>query len=149
MSGTTIDVGNEADLNNAIQQYDTATSGSITINITQDIILGTSGVGGLPLDLDALNNSSGVTLVIEGNSHTLDGDGHDRGFLVYAGNVSIDNLTIDNAAAVGGNGGTRGGGGAGLGGGLFVASGGTVAIDNVTFSSDSATGGNGGSGGPV
>lgn len=155
MSGTTIDVASEADLNNAIKQYDTATGGSFTIDITRNITLGTDGAGGLPLDLYALSNSSNVALVIDGGGNTLDGAGKYRGFLVYSGDVTIENLAINDAAAVGGNGASGGGGGAGLGGGLFVAgtniangnittTGGTVTIDSVTFSNDRATGGDGG-----
>ena len=64
----------------------------------------------------------GVSLVIDGGGGTLDGAGHYRGLLVFGGDVTIENLTIADAAAIGGAGGLHGGGGgAGLGGGLFVA----------------------------
>ena len=68
---------------------------------------------------------------------------------MYAGAVTVENLTVRATDAVGGAGGAGSGGGsggAGLGGGLFVASAGTVTLDSVTFQNDSATGGAGGFG---
>ena len=64
----------------------------------------------------------------------INGGGTFRGFFDYAGVLNLDDLTIADAVATGGRGGTAepvgfsdgaGGGGAGLGGGLFVASAGT------------------------
>src|SRR5271168_2528050 len=125
-------VTNEAQLNAAIQAFD-AGSTSLTIDLTGTITETT--------DLYAINNvTPGVTLVIDGQGGTLDGARQYRGLLVYAGNVTIENLTIADAAAVGGV------GGAGLGGALFVASAGTVALSGVAFSHDSGTGGAGGAG---
>ena len=87
---------------------------------------------------------------------TLDGAGGTlaaaglNGLFAYEGDVTIQNLTVAGARAVGGAGGKGligGGGGAGLGGGLFVASGANVTLSDVLFSGDSATGGAGGNGG--
>lgn len=161
MTVTTIDVSNEIELNQAIASADAATSGSFDIVFTQSITEGTDVGNSItfgaqtlsaPPDLYALNLASGVSVTIDGGGNTLDGAGAYRGFFVYAGNVTINNLTIANAHAVGGAGGPSGGGGAGLGGGLFVASAGTVTVAGVAFNRDSATGGaggaaNGGSGG--
>jgi len=85
-------------------------------------------------DLSAINNANTlVSLVIDGNGGTLDGGSHYQGFFVYAGDVTIENLTIANAAAIGGAGGADGGGGgAGLGGGLFVAGTNIVGATTVT-----------------
>jgi hypothetical protein len=64
--------------------------------------------------------------------------------------VTIQNLTIANAVALGGNGGAGAGGGAGLGGGLFVANDtahaapSQVTLNNVVFRNDAAFGGAGG-----
>ena len=129
---------------------------------------------GLSQALEAINLKSGVTLDIVGNGATLDGENkstgasyNQRGLFVYSGVVNISDLTVANAKAIGGTGGSgdgAGGGGAGLGGGLFVAgattSGGgsasgdpsqavipDVTITNVAFLNDSATGGVGGQGG--
>jgi hypothetical protein len=62
--------------------------------------------------------------------------------------VSVNDLTIADAKALGGAGGAGGGGGgAGLGGGLFVASGASVTLNDVSFHGDQATGGAGAGGG--
>ena len=74
---------------------------------------------------------------------------------MQSGTVAINDLTITNAKAQGGNGGTQGmavknfgggggGGGAGLGGALFVASGANVTVSNVNLRANLARGGNGG-----
>jgi hypothetical protein len=100
--------------------------------------------------LKAINLQPGVTLVIEGDGHTLSGSGAQRGFFVYAGTVEINDLAINDMLARGGNGGLNGGGGAGLGGGLFVGADvagnpGNVTLTNVTFANNKAVGGAGGS----
>src|SRR5262249_938533 len=112
----------------------------------------------LTSDLPAINLPSGASLTIAGVSGAtggpqrapVDGPRQYRGFLGYAGALALENLTIQNAVARGGDGGTGasggGGGGAGLGGGVFVASGGSVRLVNVDFNSDQAIGGNGGDG---
>ncbi len=116
-----------------------ASSGSYAIEITGSI--------GLTADLNALDNVSGVALVIDGNGNTLDGADAYRGFLVASGDVAIQHVTIANAVALGAAGTTSGGGGgAGLGGGLFVGGAATVTLDTVAFTGDSATGGHGGAG---
>jgi hypothetical protein len=127
-------VSTEADLNAALQQIDLspAQNTNYTINFENSITLTSQ--------LDAINLIGGDTLTIDGQSHALDGGGANNGLLVYAGNVAIENLSINNAAATGGAG---GGGGAGLGGGLFVGSAGDVTLSDVTFTGDSATGGAG------
>jgi hypothetical protein len=149
----TYKVSDAASLNTAIAAADNAAanSGAIEIDITVPIFLGTTA-------LDAINLASGVTLDIEGGNNTINGGGTEQGLFVYAGNVTINNLTIADTVAQGGKGSSGGGGGAGLGGGLFIANDsanaagtagtnpGQVTLDNVTFSNDSAKGGNGGGG---
>jgi large repetitive protein len=110
----------------------------------------------LTQELVAINMSNdGDTLTINGNGATLDGGNWTRGLFVYSGTVAINDLTIANTVATGGDGGSGisgGGGGAGLGGGLFVAGtsngsstgGGNVTINNVHFVNNAANGGNGG-----
>lgn len=161
MSGTTtFDVSTETQLNQAIARADAATSGSFDIVFTNATITEGTDTGApvdfagqtlaAPPDLYAINLHSGVSLTIDGNGWTLDGANTYRGLFAYAGNVTIENLTIADAEAKGGSGGSGqfgGGGGGGLGGGLFVASGATVALDGVGFSGDSAVGGSGGAGG--
>ncbi len=101
--------------------------------------------------LEAINLQAGNTLDIEANGATIDGQNTYNGLFVYAGTVTIENLTIANALAKGGAGGGGGGGGAGLGGGLFVGANvagdaGAVTLTNVTFKNDTAAGGSGASG---
>jgi len=133
-----------ADLDAAIQTADDTSSGDVTITI--------SGTITESHDLYAINLQSGVSLTIDttGGGGTLDGDGLYRGLFVYQGDVTVQDLTIDDAAAIGGNGASGGAGGAGLGGGLFVAgttagagTGGNVTLDDVVFTGDSAAGGAG------
>ena len=111
----------------------------------------------LSKDLPAINLDAGSTVTFLGGAHAIDGASAFRSLLVFAGNVTLENMTIQHAHAQGGNGGFAeegGGGGAGLGGGLFVAgtnivngttiAGGVVTLQNVSFAHDSATGGDGG-----
>ncbi|HKV14881.1 MAG TPA: hypothetical protein VJQ81_07530, partial [Reyranella sp.] len=88
-------------------------------------------------------------VTIDGGNFTLSGGGKYRGLFVQSGTVAVNNLTIANATAQGGNGGNAnggggGGGGAGLGGALFVAAGATVTASNVNLQNSQARGGNGG-----
>ena len=107
----------------------------------------------LTADLPAI----AADLRFDGAGHTISGDNQFRGLVVgnlSAGpvpvSVSIENVSIVNTVAQGGNGGTGaqgGGGGAGLGGALFVASSAQVTLSNVNISAAQAIGGNGGAGG--
>jgi len=155
---TTFDVNNETDLNNAIDVIDT---NSFPINYVIDI----TGPITLTSQIEAINLQSGATLTIQGTNgsggaqiQTIDGANF-SGFFVYSGDVTIQDLTLQNMKAQGGGGGNLAGGGAGLGGGLFVAgtngSGGNnpsqaivpvVTLVDVNFSGDQAVGGHGGSG---
>ena len=135
---TILNVSSEAGLNNAILAIDLIGSGAYVINLTTSITLSS--------DLDAINLQSGASLTINGGGNTLDGANAYRGILAYAGNLTIENLTIADASAIGGAGSGGGGGGAGLGGGLFVAAAANVTLDGVNFSHDRAVGGAGGTG---
>ena len=136
-----IDVGSSSALVNAI---DSAVAGD-TITFTQSFTL--------QANLPQINKN----LTINGAGFTLDGNSQYRAFGVTSGAVAINNLTITNTVAHGGNAGNSqtwggfsqiwgggGGGGAGLGGGLFVGSGATVTVTNVSFTKDQAIGGAGG-----
>jgi len=140
-------VASEADLNAALAQIDltgrfSAPNVAYTITFTASFAL--------TADLYAINLASGSAVTINGAGFTLDGAHTYRGFFDYAGGLTLRNLTIQNAVATGGTGGSGaapGGGGAGLGGGLFVASGGSATLLNVTFLDDQAIGGTGGASG--
>jgi hypothetical protein len=79
-------------------------------------------------------NITGATA--PGGTVTLNGANTYNGFFVYAGNVNISNVTLNQMKAVGdagGSGADGGGGGLGAGGALFVASGGKVTLANVAL----------------
>jgi len=94
------------------------------------------------------------TITIEGNNHTIDADNAGRVFFVESGNVAINDVTIANALAQGGHGGSAdsdgfgGGGGGGLGAGaaVFVNDGAVVTLTDVAVMDASAVGGAGGDG---
>ncbi len=139
---TSFTVHNQAELNSALSTIDAGGAGNYLIQFAA-----ASGTLALNSDLLALNIAAGKTLTIDGAGETLDGGGVTRGFMAYSGAATIENLTIQNALAVGGAGGNGlfgGGGGAGLGGGIFVASAATLTLSAVNFLADSAVGGAGG-----
>ena len=150
---TNFTVTNETELNADIRAIDV--SGADAAQNT-NYVINIIGTIDLTTDLLAINLESGSSLTIGGTNGSggaaLDGGGSQRGLFVYAGNVTVENLTIENMSAVGGAGASGGGGGAGLGGGLFVTGtsdgvgGAHVTLDDVTFSNDKATGGAGGAG---
>jgi len=146
MAQEPVHVVDEAGLRTAIASVPSGTTIVFDANITL--------TGG---DLPSIANS----ITVDGGGHTLSGGAQFRGLLVagYGGvaapgpvgiDVTIQNLTIADTLARGGNGGSGsagGGGGAGLGGALFVGQLANVTLSNVNFSSNSAVGGNGGAGG--
>jgi hypothetical protein len=66
MSDTTIDVGTEQALNQAIETVDNALSGTYVIQFTATITEGTDTGDSLPADLYALNLQTGVSVTIDG-----------------------------------------------------------------------------------
>jgi uncharacterized protein with beta-barrel porin domain len=144
---TVINVSDGASLSAAIAQADSNASASYVINFQNNITL----TGAAADTLSAFNTTSNVT--VNGGGFRLDGGGVQRGFFVYAGTVAINNLTIQNTQALGGDGGNvgfgsgGGAGGLGAGGALFVASGGHVTVSNVVLSGNNASGGVGAVGG--
>ncbi len=90
--------------------------------------------------------------IILNGAFTLDGAGATidastlpatTGYFLMSGTLSISNVTFQNFSTVGGIG---SGGGAALGGTLFINSGTAVTLNNVNFYGSSAIGGQGGSG---
>ena len=141
LAQTTTTVTSEAQLQTAIAN---AAPGD-TIVLGADI--------SLTADLPAI----AADLRFDGAGHTLSGNNQFRGLVVgnlSAGpvpvNVTIQNVSIVNTVAHGGDGGPGaqgGGGGGGLGGALFVAASAQVTLSNVNVSAAQAIGGNGGAGG--
>ncbi|MCX7383867.1 MAG: hypothetical protein NT133_21165, partial [Alphaproteobacteria bacterium] len=152
-------VHNETELNDALAKMDIGGIYS-AVNTPYTITLA-PGLpnGSLTLSQNALavNLMSGSSLTIIGNGETLDGGGVARGLFVQTGSVTLNNITIANGLAKGGNGGNAfasgagvggggAGGGAGLGGGLFVGASGTVTLIHTNFANNAAIGGAGGGG---
>ena len=79
-------------LNAAISAIDGAPAkvGAFTITLKS----GLTGTNALQLTsaLDAINLAKGDTLTIIGNNDTIDGGGDQRGFFVYSGKVTIENI---------------------------------------------------------
>ena len=140
----------QAELNAALRAISiggasAATDATYTITFAADL----ADANRLNTDLAAINLFSGSTLNIVGAGHTMDGADTYRGFFVLSGEVTINDLKIQNATARGGTGGdglSAGGGGMGAGGGLFVNSGAKVTLVSVSFADDRAIGGDGGRG---
>ncbi len=151
---TPISVSTAAELTAAVSQAfaNSQADGTAltTINLTADI------TGTAQMIVNA-------NVVINGGGYTLDMNNADRAFFIAGGNVTINDLTISNGLAQGGDGAYfGGGGGAGLGGAIFVGSGTylawdgskaasgisvpVVALNGVSFAGNSATGGDGGNG---
>ena len=139
-------VTDEADLQTAIDAIDVGgTSSATNTAYTITFAPGLTGANALTLDtsLHAIDLAAGDNLAINGSGGTLDGASAYRGLFVYTGKVTVSNLMVQNTVARGTDGMDGGGGGAGLGGGLFVATGGNVLLVNDTFKGNTASGGYG------
>ena len=138
---TNFTVTNEAEWDAAIATIDAHYLSYQAYTIT---LAAPSGILSLTANAPAIEASGTVTII--GNGETLNGDGMVRGIFVSLGTVILQDLTIANMTARGGDGGPGGGGGAGLGGGLMLMSQASAVLDGVTFTNNSAIGGNGGAG---
>jgi hypothetical protein len=76
-----------------------------------------------------------------GSPAILDGGSSTRLFFIQSGNVTLQNLTLQNGVGAGGNA-YSGGPSPGMGGAIFQ-NGGTLSVNNVTLSGNQAQGGNG------
>ncbi|MCX7380387.1 MAG: hypothetical protein NT133_02990 [Alphaproteobacteria bacterium] len=138
---TNFTVTNESEWDAAIFAID---ANSLSYQAYTITLAAPSGILSLTANAPAIQATGTVTII--GNGETLNGDGMVRGIFVSSGTVVLQDLTIANMTARGGDGGPGGGGGAGLGGGLMVMSQASVVLDGVTFTNNSAIGGNGGAG---
>jgi Bacterial Ig-like domain (group 3) len=121
-----------------------------TITLTSDNSSGNQGVGPTAFVI----NDPGVTITIDGAAApglTISGDNARRIFAVTTdAGLTLENLTLEDGLAQGGNGtsgggfGGGGGGAAGLGGALFN-DGGSFTAEGVTFTNNTAQGGHGAS----
>lgn len=144
--------GAAGDLRNAIRLAN-ATPGSVIV------FHGCSTTAPCTIALNGPLPPLTANAIIDGGAYgavTIDGQNRYRAFWAENGNIALENLEIQSATAIGGNGadgggggggtggGGGGGGGAGVGGGLFIDAA-SVTVINDFFLNDGATGGNGGS----
>ncbi|MGF7163216.1 autotransporter-associated beta strand protein [Rhodoligotrophos appendicifer] len=143
--------GNPAVVNSlgwAISQAN-ANAGEDTIefNIGSNVTIGLGGTLPVITDSVTIDGSGSAGLRIHGNNayniFLVRADGTDAPATI---DVTISNVTLQNARAQGGsglNGGSNGGGGGGLGAGgaILVGKGGNVIVEDVTFASNAAVGG--------
>ena len=99
---TVISVSSAADLVSALSSVDANPTTSYMVNFAGSITL--SSTSNLPVII------SSASVTIDGKGNILDGASLQRGFFVSAGNVTIQNLTVQNMLATGGAGGALGGG---------------------------------------
>lgn len=156
--GATIMVSSDSDLQSAIITANGAAS--TVIEFQNDITLG----GGLGTNLMLRPVNTDGSFVPTANDITFNtlnsaalkllGASSFRGLFIDGtspGTVLISNITFENCTGKGGRGGTNsvvngsrgGGGGAGMGGAIYAASGANVTFNNPTFSSCTAQGGDG------
>ncbi len=109
---------------------------------TKRLLLLGAALSVTPLVQAQMPIQNGGNIVVNGNGTVIDG-ANKSGFFVQAGNLTVANATLSNFVTTGGNG---SGGGAGMGGAIFVNSGASVILNNVNFISDTAKGGAGGVG---
>jgi len=86
--------------------------------------------------------NSDITIKSDSTKRKIDGNNQYRPLFIKSGTVVIENVTIEKGLAKGGDS-RYGGGGAGLGGALFMY-GGNVTIRDVDFKDNNATGGSSG-----
>jgi len=108
-------------------------AGADTITLKTDVTI--TGV------MKTLLNSD-ITIKSDSTKRKIDGNNQYRPLFVKSGTVVIENVTIEKGLAKGGDS-RYGGGGAGLGGALFMY-GGNVTIKDVDFKDNNATGGSSG-----
>jgi CSLREA domain-containing protein len=147
--GVCATAGGVCTLRAAIQEFDALNACTHVINFSVSGTISMSTVGDSQYGPSALLINRTTTL--NGNGVILErNSGVTRLRLFYVtptGNLTLNNVTLRNGKALGGNGGTggrAGGGGAGLGGAIFNE--GTLTINRSTLTANTAQGGNGGSG---
>ncbi|HPY42245.1 MAG TPA: hypothetical protein PLM98_17090, partial [Thiolinea sp.] len=130
--GDGTDPTNTGTLSWAIRQAN-ATAGTDTITLKTDVVV--QGVMKSLIDSD-------LTLQNDGSPRSISGSNTYRPLFIKSGTVKIKNLTLKDGKAKGGDS-YHGGGGAGLGGALFVYQG-NVSLEGVDFVNNQAIGGSGG-----
>ena len=131
----------EGTLSYAIKQANTI-AGDDTISLNTNVRLtgATATTSFINSNITIVGNGNSISG--DANNNVINDSGDVRALFIQSGTVNLNNLTITNGRAQGGNG---GGGAAGMGGGLFIFDG-NVSLNNVILSQNSAIGG-GGNGG--
>jgi len=163
-AGDSLGAGPVDSLREAINTANADPTNDYVIDFTDNGTLTLAGTVNSDGMLPFFSNPSGIT--INGNGATISGNSLSRIFFVgvpenlnaagggtmtstSSSTFSINNLTLQDGIAAGGNGGFAtggaGGGGAGMGGAIFHAAG-TLNINAVTFSGNAALGGSGNNG---
>ncbi|GAB4458128.1 MAG: hypothetical protein OHK0037_01580 [Elainellaceae cyanobacterium] len=136
----TFSVATFLELVNAINSANTNAEADV-IEITNNIVL----TSALPFIKESVSltirSSTGNTFSLSGdaNNNSISDEGDVRIFFIEGGTVTLENLTLTQGRAEGGDG---SGGGGGLGGALFVYDG-NVTLNNITLSENVAAGGQG------
>ncbi|MEM9001941.1 MAG: Ig-like domain-containing protein, partial [Cyanobacteria bacterium P01_F01_bin.86] len=124
----------------AIQQANTR-AGADIIELASDVRFDATADDLFPvesfIDSDITIEGNGFTLSGDSNNNGQVDDGDRRGLFVRSGDVVLRDLTLTGAVARGEDG---NGGGAGMGGALFIEDG-NVTVDTVTFENNRAIGG--------
>jgi len=121
----------EAEIGYGIYCYNAAVSGSYTISITADIALTDNST--------TIDNGSGAILNIAGNGQTVNGSDLYRPFTVDAGELSFDNIIINQGLAQDDGCGYSGD----CGGGIKIDTGSVVTISNSILQNNNADFGGG------
>jgi autotransporter-associated beta strand protein/VCBS repeat-containing protein len=100
----------------------------------------------LDRNLDTINLLSSASITVNGGGFTIDGADVFGSFEITSGSLTINDITINDTVARGASVPNvtlgHGGGGAGVGGGLFVGTGASAVLSDVSFSGTAAIGGN-------
>jgi hypothetical protein len=133
-----VTAGTSAEYVGALQSWNNAvaTATGQTYNLT----FGAPGATMTPGTGATINVGKANTLNIAGNGGTISGGGTLTAVVVNSGTVNFSDLTLGHGFAQGGDS-YYGGGGAGMGGGLFVTLGATVNLHNVDVIGNTARGG--------
>ena len=144
-------VQTSTDLQNAIIAANAGGENTIDFNGPGiDLTVSFGALNLRPLNASAVFTPTNFSITINGNGNNTPlfsggvGNPH-RGFFAFGGTVNLNDITFNQLASKGGDGGSYGGGGgAGIGGSLIVGTGANVTATACIFQNSFAQGGDGG-----